>query len=68
VTIVRIYITFVNFCINIIKASISLRLTSASSRSRFCSDVHPLEKSLDRQGNGRINALKGMGERNLLEF
>jgi hypothetical protein len=61
VTFVRIYITFVNFCINIIKTSVSLRLTRASSRSTFCSDVHPLENSLDRQANGRINGLKGRG-------
>jgi hypothetical protein len=61
VTIVRIYITFVNFCINIIKTSVSLRQTRASSRSRFCSDVHPLENSLNRQANGRKNGLKGRG-------
>ena len=67
-TIVRIYITFVNFCINIIKTSVSLLLTIASSRSKFCSDVHPFENSLNRQANGRKNGIKGRGESNLLEF
>ena len=60
-TIVRIYITFVNFCINIIKTSVSLRQTRAISRSRFCSDVHHLENSLNRQANGRKNGLKWRG-------